>query len=362
MLDCVIEIPLPGRILATSGGASRTSAPRAPLPFVAGPENRLVAGTINDLLRSANRQKRDGQHHAPSLLALFGLSGTGKTHLAIGLVRYWQSQLGDDSAIYTTAAEFRHLLNDAVKRQTELAFRAEFRGRALLVMDDLQHLPADDHAWQELRYTLDDCEERGACVILTANESIASLANAPVDIRSRAAGGLALQLAAPGTAARVQIIRHAAGALDRSIADDVATRLARGIEGGANELFRALFELNSNTSESTDAAHADELLAARASRRPTIREIAAAVARHQNIPQSELKSSSRKQSTVFARGLVVYLAREISGASYDQIGRALGGRDHTTIIHNYRKIAGLRQTDPQTALAIDQLRHTLLTR
>jgi chromosomal replication initiator protein len=363
MLDCVTEIPLPGRIFATPSGTSRTSAPRTPLrAFVAGPENRLVAGAINDLLRSANANEQDRQQRAPSLLVLFGASGTGKTHLATGLVRHWQSQLGEDSAVYTTAADFRHLLNDAVKRQTELAFRAEFRGRALLVIDDLQHLPAEDYAWQELRYTLDDYEERGACVILTANEPIASLANAPADIRSRAARGLALQLAPPGTDARVQIIRHAANALDRPITDDVANRLARGIEGGANELFRALFELNSNTNGSTDATQADELLAARAARRPTIREIAAAVARHQNVPQSQLKSSSRKQSIVLARGLIVYLAREISGASYDQIGRALGGRDHTTIIHNYRKIADLRQTDPQTALAIDQLRQTLLTR
>src|SRR5689334_7928030 len=110
MLDCVIEIPLPGRILATPGGASRTSTPCAPLPaFVAGPENRLVAGTINNLIRSASAIEQDRQQRAPSLLVIFGPSGTGKTHLATGLVRYWQSQLGEDSAIYTTAADFRHL-------------------------------------------------------------------------------------------------------------------------------------------------------------------------------------------------------------------------------------------------------------
>ena len=102
--------------------------------------------------------------------------------------------------------------------------------------------------------------------------------------------------------------------------------------------------------------------AATSARRPTIREITAVVARNQNVPQSQLKSSSRKQSIVFARGLIVFLARELANLSYEEIGRALGGRDHTTIIHNYRKIAHECETNPQTAQTLESLRRTLLSR
>ena len=366
MLDCVTEIPLSGRIFAPPTAASNGSAARGPLPaFVAGPENRLVASAINGLMHATSATPTNRTTHvAPSTIVLFGHSGVGKTHLALGLVRHWQAQLGEASAAYTTAADFRHLWNDAIKRQGELAFRAEYRGRNLLAIDDLQHLPADEHVLQELRYTLDDYEDRGATVIVTSTEPMGSLPNLPPDIRSRLAGGLALQLASPGDAARGRLVRDAARALGRPISDEVADQLAHGLEGAANNIFSAVFELlaPTNAKQTSDAQLADQLLAARTARKPALREIMAVVARNQNVPQTQLKSSSRRQSIVFARGLVVFMAREMADASYEEIGRALGGRDHTTIIHNYRKIATLRERDPQTQQTLEQLRHLLLSR
>jgi chromosomal replication initiator protein len=367
MLDCVIEIPLPGRILAPANPTLRGAAARNPLPaFVAGPENRLVASAIGELIGTASSEDANAvaKRFQPSVLFLFGASGTGKSHLAHGVVRHWQSQLGDDSARYTTAADFRHLLNDAIKRQAELGFRAEYRGRQLLAIDDLQHLPADDYAWQELRYTLDDYEDRGATVIITANEPIATLANVPADIRSRLACGLAFQLAPPSEPARVRIIQQAATALHRPISPEAAARLAEGIDGTANSLFQAVFELFAPASgrPQSDAARAEHLLAARADRQPSLREIIGVVARHQNTPQSQLKSSSRRQSIVFARALIIYLARELAEISYEEIGRALGGRDHTTIIHSYQKIDDQRTRDIPLQHTLDNLRRILLSR
>jgi chromosomal replication initiator protein len=367
MLDCITEIPLTGRVLAPPNSPLRAAAKRDPLPaFVAGPENRLVAGVIGSLIDSADQSDvaAVAQCIAPTVLVLFGPSGTGKSHLAYGLVRHWQAKLGDASALYTTAADFRHLLNDAIKRQSEPEFRADFRSRRLLAIDDLQHMPADDFAWQELRFLLDDYEDRGATVVITATESISTLANIPLDIRSRLAAGLSLQLALPGSEARTRIVQQAAHALGRPLADDVIQRLAHGINGTASTLFSALFELLSpaNTKLANDAARTDELLAERDGKRPTIRQILAVVARHENIPQAQLKSGSRRQSTVYARGLVVYLARELAGASYEEIGRTLGGRDHTTIIHNYRKIAAERTTLPQTQQTLETLHRVLLSR
>ncbi len=367
MLDCVTEIPLTGRVLAPPNSPLCAAAKRDPLPaFVAGPENRLVAGVIGTLIDSADQSNTAAapQRIAPTVLVLFGPSGMGKSHLAYGLVRHWQGKLGDASALYTTAADFRHLINDAIKRQAEPEFRADFRSRRLLAIDDLQHIPADDFAWQELRFLLDDYEDRGATVIITASESISTLPNIPQDIRSRLAAGLSLQLAPPGSAARTRIVQQTAHALGRPLADDVIQRLAHGVNGTASTLFSALFELLSpaNAKLANDSVRTNALLASRDAKRPTIRQISAVVARYQNIPQAQLKSGSRRQSIVFARGLVVYLARELAEASYEEIGRSLGGRDHTTIIHNYRKIAAERTTLPQTQQTLETLQRILLSR
>ncbi len=344
MLDCVTEIPLPGRMFAPPDALAQSSAARTPLPaFVAGPENRLVAGAIDRLLQAtpAAPEASGPKPAATSPIVLVGPSGTGKSHLAFGLVRHWQSRYGDQSALYTTAADFRHRLYDAIKRQAELEFRAEMRGCQLLAIDDLHHLPADDHVLQELRYTIDDYDDQGAVIVITSTEPISALPNLPSDLRSRLACGLLLHLAPPGDAARIRILRHAVRSLGRSISDETSERLAHGIEGTANNLFKALFELSNspNDTQCDYERHATQLLAARAARRPTLREIISVVARHQNVRQAQLKSSSRRQSIVYARALVVFLAHELTAARYDEIGRALGGRDHTTIIHNYRKIA-----------------------
>ena len=98
----------------------------------------------------------------------------------------------------------------------------------------------------------------------------------------------------------------------------------------------------------------------RAARRPELRKILVATARYYGLSQTQLKGASRRQSIVAGRAMAVYLARELTAASYQQIGRGLGGRDHTTIIHNYRKIDNARWRDPAIKEAIEELSRTLL--
>jgi chromosomal replication initiator protein len=111
-----------------------------------------------------------------------------------------------------------------------------------------------------------------------------------------------------------------------------------------------------------DTRAAEQTLHSVATAKPSLHEIIAVVCRYFGLPQKQLKSSSRKQSAVTARATAVYLARELTLASYDQIGHALGGRDHTTIMHNYKKVQRDRQTDFATQKAVDELRRILLYR
>jgi chromosomal replication initiator protein len=123
-----------------------------------------------------------------------------------------------------------------------------------------------------------------------------------------------------------------------------------------------VFEICASGAVAADGENlaAEQLYGARSRQRPTLREIVAAVARYYRIPQAQLKSGSRRQSIVAARAMVIYLARELAAATYEQIGRALGGRDHTTIIHSFRKIEHERSREPALQQAIDELRRTLV--
>jgi chromosomal replication initiator protein len=337
----------------------------AALPsFVAGPENGVPAAVLRELMASLDGGDNSrGAVFAswPPVIALFGPSGVGKTHLLCGLVNCWLAARGADAAEYITAGDFRRQLDGAIDTGGVDALRRRLRTRQLLAFDELDRLPNDAYLTEELRNTLDECEAAGGLVVLAANRLPASLGNLSTDVRSRLSAGLMLPLAAPGAAAREALARQAAAALGRSITDDAARRLAAGVDGTAAQLFGAMFELAAAEPDLIliDAAAVQRLLVRRDARRTTLREIIAVVARYYNLPQKLLKSGSRKHAAVVARATIVYLARELAGASYEQIGRSLGGRDHSTIMHNYRTIDRERRRDWQTQETLDDLRRVL---
>jgi chromosomal replication initiator protein len=374
VVDHVTEIPLPGRTLcgvtaedtASVGNAASAdhvaSLPRvAASAFIAGPENRVAASAINRLLAL------ESERTATRILSIYGVSGTGKTHLARGLVQSWQERDGSDTAgantaEYFTAADFRHALADAIKSDTVAEFRNRVRGRKLLAIDDIDRLPSDANLQHELRSTIDALEEAGAMLVVTSSSPSNASRNLSVDIRSRLAAGLELRLAPPEEAARQRLAQHVSAALGRPLSTEAAERLAAAVTGTAREVFGAMFELQSELSKTigSDVRAVERFLAGRDARRPVVRDILATVAKYYRIPQKVLKSSSRRRSAVSARAMAIYLARELAGLSYDRIGEALGGRDHTTIMHSYRKIADALGHDAATRDALADLERQLL--
>jgi chromosomal replication initiator protein len=370
VVDQVTEIPLPGRTAVPhANGRALDGETGVRLPaFIVGPENRLVAATMDQLLHQADREllhpAYERPYSLPFVLALFGPSGVGKTHLSQGLVRHWQARRGENSAEYVIAQDFRRLFHDSINSNSVAAFRDRFRTRELIAIDEIDRLPNDEYLMQELRSTLDALEESGAILVVTSTRPVTSIARLSPDLRSRLASGLMLQLASPGMAARMRIVQQFSAALGRPLSDEVVQRLAAGLRGTANRLIGAIFELCAELQNSGDSAaeQAERLLSARDAERPTPREIVAVVARHYGVPQRLLKSNSRKQRLVRARATAIFLARELSQASYEQIGQALGGRDHTTIMHNFRKVEREREHDFAMQETLADLRRILVSR
>lgn len=363
VVDYVTEIPLPGRTLPlTAKNLARGSV----LPsFVAGPENRLVASTFEQLLRSASAQPETAPlpHRLPSVVALFGPSGVGKTHLLQGLVEHWRKQLGAETALYSTAAEFRRDLTEAIDNRRVDEFRQRYRGYRLLAIDDIHRLPPADFVLEELRYTIDALEETDSQIVVASHKAPAILANLPIDVSSRLTAGLLLQLAPPSSEARLRIICQVSASLGKNVSIETADELASSLSGTAPQLIKALYELwTSPPSAATTNTPKTVSASLHARRQPTMHEIIAVVARYTNVPQKQLKSGARQQSIVYARAIAIYLARELAAASYEQIGRALGGRDHTTIMHNYRKIERELPKNLATQETIDDLKRILTTR
>ena len=172
--------------------------------------------------------------------------------------------------------------------------------------------------------------------------------------------GLTVTLALPAAAARLALVERFAALRRIALPEAAARTLADGLSVTAPELSGALAELQMQAaveSKSIDVNRVRRFLADRQLRlRPSLRTIAGLSAKYFGLRMSELTSPSRRRGVVQARGVAVYLARQLTGKSLEQIGVYFGGRDHTTVLHSFRSIETRLRSDPTTRRAVADIR------
>jgi chromosomal replication initiator protein len=341
MHDAILHLELPAGAAAGMPGAALPA-------FVVGPENRLLAPAIQRLL--------DGNDLAAvatlfNPLTLVGPSGSGKSHLVQGLVRRWRGVINDHEVAYFTAADLGRELHAAHAEERAPQWRRELANLRLLVVEGLERFRRGGAAQRELRQASDAILDQGGLLVATADREPATLTNLDAGLRDRLAAGLTLRLAPPAVEARRALLTLAANSRGISLPDDRLTMLAEAEIGAAAQLFDRL-----------DAASPgrDKSAAVDATGDPiTFKQILTVTARYFAVTQAALISHSRRKSLVAARNATVYLARRLTRLSYGEIGRCLGGRDHTTIMHAEHRLSEGLATDPVTRQAVDELERIL---
>jgi chromosomal replication initiator protein len=356
MANGVVDIPLPGRPLesaAEQGGAV------AACHFLAGPENRLVEVAVRSVI--------EGPTCGFNPLVFYGPSGTGKSHLAHGLAAAWKARDRRQRVVCTTAVDFARELADAIETQGVDEFRTKHRGAAFLVVEDLGMLATRKsgklNAQEELIHTLDALVAEDRWVVVTASVPPAALPGILPALQSRLTAGLMVPLAPPGIEARLAILEQLAAIRDIPLPEAVARVLAEGLVATAPELAGSLLQLAAPAEFKTDGFDveaAERYVAKRGDKhRPSLHEIALATARHFSLRLSDLRSPVRRRALVVARGVAVYLARQLTDENLQQIGGYFCGRDHSTVMHSCRKTEELIGSDPAVREAVDRLTKTL---
>jgi len=328
--------------------------------YIGGRENELVRWAVSELTG-------DSPQFNP--LTFYGPTSIGKTTLLCGIEHCWANSLGQD-VLLTNGADFDRGYAYAIETSAVPEFREKHRRPGLIIIDDLQLLSNKPAAQQEFANLLDWRLDAKAPIVLALGVSPVELAGFSEGLASRLAGGMLLPLHLPAPATRRAILdcllKQAGLAFPVVVREAVA-----GQCGGLNspfstvpEIRHAILELQHAAEESGLPPSLDDAMALinreLIVRKPTLNQIAKKVARHFNVRMSDLKSASRRQWVVRARGVVFYLARQLTGDSFQRLGQLLGGRDHSTVMHACRRIKSLVESDPAISMAVSRLHRELV--
>jgi chromosomal replication initiator protein len=322
--------------------------------FIVGSENRLVESAVQAVLA--------GPPDRFNPLYVYGVPGAGKSHLLRGLAAAWKG-LQRGSALYVTADDFSRQLGDAQDTNGLGDFREKYRGTALLAIDDVGQLAGKPAAQEELVSTLDAALTLGNRVLVSGTTSALQLTGFSPRLIGRLISGLSLPLVLPAAATRLVLLKEFAAQRGLDVPEGVLRLLAQRLQGSAWQLAGAVLQLDTTArleGRTLTLEQAQRYLERRDTPRlPDVKEIATATARHFALRLTELRSPSRRQAVVRARGVAMYLSRQITPESLEQIGRFFGGRDHTTVLHGCRKTEDLLKSEPAIHQAVLQLRQQL---
>lgn len=327
--------------------------------------DNFVVGKPNEFAYAAAQRVADSDQVSFNPLFLYGGVGLGKTHLMHAIA--WQIRLRSPQrrVVYLSAEKFMYSFVRALRNHDTVSFKEQFRSADVLMIDDVQFISGKDSTQEEFFHTFNALVDQGRQIVLSADKSPSDLEEIGDRLRSRLSSGLVADLHPTTFELRLGILDAKAEQLGVAVPQKVKEFLAHRITSNVRELEGALTRLSANVQLvggeiSLALAHTllHDLLRAH-DRRVTMDEIQKRVAEHFQIRLSDMSSARRSRTVARPRQIAMYLSKQLTSRSLPEIGRAFGGRDHTTVIHAVRKVEELMKGDVAFAEDVDLLTRML---
>ncbi len=313
----------------------------------------FIVGGSNRFAHAAARAVADRPAQTYNPLFIYGGVGLGKTHLLHAIGHSVMRHFPDYRVVFSSSERFMNELIKAIRDSRQEEFREHYRLVDVLLIDDIQFISGKESTQEEFFHTFNALHDNGKQIVLSCDSPPKALNPLEERLRSRFEWGLIADIQSPDLETRIAILRSKAERQDFPIPPDVIQYLARRIpsnirelEGSLNRII-AYASLNERQLSVELAAAALDSLSGPKRAQLTPQTIIACVAKYFSLSVDDLQSKSRDKSVVVPRQISMYLVREETSASLEQIGQLLGGRDHTTVMHGWDKMSGLVQEDHQ---------------
>jgi len=329
-------------------------------------ENFAVSSS-NEVAHAAAKTaaKKPGQVY--HLIFIYGGVGVGKTHLMQAVGHAILKKNPDASLVYCTGEEFTNEIIEAIRNRTTVMFRQKYRRARILFLDDVQFIGGKETVQEEFFHTFNAVHKEGGQVILTSDRLPSEIAGLEDRLRSRFEGGLTVDIQEPGFELRTAILLIKAEQMKMELPMRVAQAIAANVES-TRRLEGMLMRLSSELAARKEPLTEELAMALLGKingeaeslrKRATPGQVVKAVSEYYQIRLSDIRGSRRLKAMTLARQVAMYLLRKELLLPLKEVGRLLGGRDHTTVLHGQDKVARLLPKSEQLRVDVATIRKWL---
>lgn len=319
----------------------------------------FVIGTNNNLAHAASLAVAEtpGQIYNP--LFIYGGAGLGKTHLMQAIAHFIIASDPSKKVLYVTSETFTNELIESVKTNKNTEFRNKYRNIDVLLIDDIQFIIGKVSTQEEFFNTFNDLYMLGKQIVISSDRPPKEMETLPDRLRTRFESGLPVDIQIPTYETKMAIINKKSEALGIDFPYEVKDYVATNITSSIRELEGALTKLSAYSKLSHTPLTAEfaentlkDLISPYSKKEITPELIIDVVAEHFHIKPEDIISHKRSADIAFPRHIAMYLCRQMTQTPLEAIGKALGGRDHSTILYGSEKIAKETATNETTKSTI----------
>ena len=315
--------------------------------FVVGPSNKFAHAAAIAVAQNP------GKIYNP--LFIYGNSGLGKTHLLLSIGQAIRQNTPAANIAYVKAEDFVNQMIRSIQSGATEAFRQKYRNADLLLMDDIQFIAGKESTQEEFFHTFNCLYEAGKQIVITSDRPPLEMVKLDDRLRTRFEGGLLADVQPPDVETRMAIIRNKAAQFGMMLSDDVVKYIAENITSNVRQLEGVVKRLTAYRDILDDTITVDSVKRAikdvirTGAYSPTPEVIIEETARYYQLTGDDLRGQRRSKNTAMARQVSMYLMRNLTNLSLQDIGSEYGDRNHSTVLSSIRKVEDLLKSNPDMA-------------